>query len=313
VLDPRRLRLLVELSERGTISAVAEALHFTPSTVSHGLATLEQEVGVPLLERGPQSVRLTAAGQSLARDARLLLAGLSAARADARALGDMENDTVTIATFSSAGATLVADALAYLRRTRPPLAVKLISAEPPEALAQLAAGDVDVAVVYDYQHVAEPALDALQVTRLLDDPILACLPAGHSALEDGPVKLSLLRREQFIAGRSGSSCFALTREACRIAGFEPDITFHTDDSTFTCALVAAGAGVALMPALLAATSGHPVIAREIQPTIPPRRIAAVHRPGAARLRAISAALDALAAVVHRWHDAALDPLRLLLP
>jgi DNA-binding transcriptional LysR family regulator len=56
VLDPRRLRLLVELSERGTISAVAEALHFTPSTVSHGLATLEQEVGVPLLERGPQSV-----------------------------------------------------------------------------------------------------------------------------------------------------------------------------------------------------------------------------------------------------------------
>jgi DNA-binding transcriptional LysR family regulator len=300
VLDPRRLRLLVELSERGTISAVAEALHFTPSTVSHGLATLEQEVGVPLLERGPHSVALTPAGESLARDGRLLLAGLSAARADARALSDSAGDAVTIATFVSAGATLVADALGEM-----PLTVNLVDAEPLEAMDLLAAGDVDIAVAYRYEHVPQLALDGLEVTPLLEDPVLACLPAGHPALDHDPTKLAHLRDERFIAGRPGSLCHAMTHEACRIAGFEPNVTFETSDSTFMCALVDAGAGVALMPALLVTTAARAVTTRAPQPAPSPRRIFAVHRSKAPRMPSIHKAVDALRTAGQHW-QAALD-------
>src|SRR5919198_1012071 len=89
MLDPRRLHLLVELADRGTISAVADALHFTPSTVSHGLSALEREVGVPLLERSPRSVRLTPAGGALGREGRAVLRRLGAAEAGARAVGQV--------------------------------------------------------------------------------------------------------------------------------------------------------------------------------------------------------------------------------
>jgi DNA-binding transcriptional LysR family regulator len=120
MLNPRRLLLLVELADRGTISAVAEALHFTPSTVSHGLSMLERELGVALLERSPRSVRLTPAARALAQDGRAVLASLGAAEADAQALGRLEGGQLALATFPTAGATLVAAAVARIgaRATR---------------------------------------------------------------------------------------------------------------------------------------------------------------------------------------------------
>src|SRR5215208_2209810 len=125
MLDPRRLHLLVELADRGTISAVADALHFTPSTVSHGLSALEREVGVPLLERSPRSVRLTPAGVALAREGRSILGRLGAAEADARAVGRLDRGELAIATFPSAGAAIVADAVARLGAEYPRLSLRL--------------------------------------------------------------------------------------------------------------------------------------------------------------------------------------------
>jgi DNA-binding transcriptional LysR family regulator len=291
MLDPRRLRLLVELSDRGTISAVAEALHFTPSTVSHGLSALEREVGVALLERSPRSVRLTPAGAALAREGRAVLGRLSAAEADARAVGRLDSGELALATFPSAGAGFVTDAVAQLAGDYPGLGVRLLDAEPEEALELLRGGQIDVAVVFEYAHVAAPSLAGLEVTHLLDDPIRVCVRHGAR----GPIALSALRDRPFAAGRRDSMCHRLTRVLCERAGFEPDIAFETDDVAFTGALVRAGAAVAVMPALLLATAPEPVLGLPLDPEAEPRRIFAAHRASARSLASVAAALRALRA------------------
>jgi DNA-binding transcriptional LysR family regulator len=295
MLDPRRLHLLVELADRGTISAVADALHFTPSTVSHGLSALEREVGVPLLERSPRSVRLTPAGVALAHAGRAILGRLGAAEADARAVGRLDRGELALATFPSAGAAIVAGAVALLAARHPGLTLRLVDAEAQESIARLRSGEIDVAVVYDYPLVASPPLTGLQITHLADDPVLVCIPPRHPLADGDRVAISALRDEVFAAGRRGSLCHDLTRELCVRAGFEPDIAFETDDVAFTCALVNAGAAVAVMPEMLLATAPVPIVTRAPDPPVGPRRIFAAHRASAGGLASVAAALEALRA------------------
>jgi DNA-binding transcriptional LysR family regulator len=297
MLNPHRLRLLVELSRRGTIASVADGLGYTASTVSEQLRTLEGEVGVALLERGPRSVRLTPAADALVRDAETIFARLGAAEADARAIAGLERGTVKVATFPSAGTTLVGDALARLAAARPGLALRALDAEPAESLPMLHAGKVDVAVVYEYAYAEPLPADGIIQRQLLDDPMRACVPSNHPAIRHGRVALGNLRGEPFVAGRVGSACFDFARAACARHGFEPEVAFQTDDIGFTCALVNAGLAVALMPELLLRSAGAPIRALQTRPALPPRRISVAYRASAERLtsvRELVAALEAAA-------------------
>jgi DNA-binding transcriptional LysR family regulator len=295
MLNPRRLRLIVELSSRGTIAAVADALQFTPSTVSEQLRVLEHEVGVPLLERGPRSVRLTPAAQALVRESEPILARLSAARAEARAVAGLDRGSISLAAFPSAGATFVSRALGHVRTGHPRLGLRVIDAEPAESLKLLAAGEVDAAVVYEYPYEQPERPDGVLHRHLLDDPILACVPPEHPSVRRGSVKLADLRSEPFVAGRSGSACFAFARAACAHHGFEPEVAFETDDIGFTCALVNAGLAVALMPELLVLSAGARVRALPAQPPLEPRRLFAAYRESADGFESVRALVGALAA------------------
>src|SRR5687768_3438985 len=121
MLDLRRLRLLHELNERGTIAAVADALQFTPSAVSQQLAVLEREAGVPLLERAGRGVRLTDAALVLVGHAEALLDRADLAEAElARAVGDVAGRG-RIATFQSGALRLAVPAMRALARDAPAL------------------------------------------------------------------------------------------------------------------------------------------------------------------------------------------------
>ncbi len=306
MLDVRRLRLLVELSERGTISAVADALHFTPSTVSHALSSLEQEIGVALLERTPRSVRLTPAGDALVAEGRKIIASLNAACTDARAVGGLDRGRITIATFPSAGSTLVAAAVARLQERHTRMQIRLIDAEPEESLRALQAGEVDVAVVYEYGF-APPIRTDLALTLLCEDPMQLCPPADRGSAGGDALPLATLRTSAFVAGRPGSPCHDFTVAACARAGFEPRIAYETDDIAFTCALVRGGFAAAIIAESLLATAPAPVMTYAPTPPLPPRKILAAHRPSAARLMSVVAALDALkeaASSNTRWLTAA---------
>src|SRR3954471_7145432 len=121
MLELRRLRLLRELNERGTIAAVADALRFTPSAVSQQLAILERESGVPLLERAGRGVRLTDAALVLAGHAEALLERAAVAEADLAAAGGVVAGRARIAGFESVALRIALPAMRALRRDAPRL------------------------------------------------------------------------------------------------------------------------------------------------------------------------------------------------
>ena len=121
MLDLRRLRLLYELHERGTIAAVAEALHFTPSAVSQQLAVLEREAGLPLLERAGRGVRLTDAALVLVDHAEVLLERAALADADLAAAAGTVAGRGRIAAFQSVAYGLAIPAMLLLAQEAPGL------------------------------------------------------------------------------------------------------------------------------------------------------------------------------------------------
>src|SRR3954469_1613819 len=205
MLDLRRLRLLRELDERGTIAAVAEALQFTPSAVSQQRALLERETGVKLLERAGRGVRLTDPALVLVQHARTLLD--EAARAEtglAAAVGSVTG-RARIASFQSAARRLAIPAVAALAGTAPDLRCEIVGGEPEHALPALALGDLDVVIGDEWQHAPWRVPEGLDRHRLVLDPVLLALPAGHPAARARrrTVPLRALAETAWISGPVG--------------------------------------------------------------------------------------------------------------
>src|SRR5512138_2440760 len=148
-MDLHRLRLLLELSRRGSMRAVADELGYTTSSVSEQLAVLAREAGTPLTERDGRRVRLTPAGRRLADHAVTILAAVDAASADLDPHTEPRG-TVRVAAFATAIRGTLLPAATTLAATHPHVTLRIHEHEPAEALALLDADDVDLALVYDY-------------------------------------------------------------------------------------------------------------------------------------------------------------------
>ena len=265
MLDLRRLRLLRELSERGTIAAVADALQYTPSAVSQQLAMLEREAGVPLLERAGRGVRLTDPALVLVEHADALLERAAIAEADLAAAAGTVSGRARIASFQSVALRLALPAMQALARQAPRLRCELVESEPEQALPALALGDVDLVLGDEWQHQPRLLTTGLERHDLLRDPVHIVVPARHPAARRhrGALPLGALAREPWVTGHAVMGWEELTQRACReLGGFEPDIRHRTNDATIALALVARGLAVALVPDL----------------ALPPRRTGLAVRP-----------------------------------
>ncbi|MFL5841826.1 MAG: LysR family transcriptional regulator [Thermoleophilaceae bacterium] len=253
MLDLRRLRLLRELNQRGTIAAVADALQFTPSAVSQQLAMLERETGVRLLERAGRGVRLTDAALVLVEHADALLDRAALAEADLSAASATVAGRGRIAGFQSALLRVALPAVEALARDAPRLRCELIEAEPEHALPALALGDVDLVLGDEWQHQPWRLPSGLERDQLLRDPVRLILPARHPAARRHPaaVPLAELAGEVWTSGHVGMAWEEMTQHTCREhGGFEPDIRHRTNDATVSLALVARGVAVTLLPDLV---------------------------------------------------------------
>jgi DNA-binding transcriptional LysR family regulator len=262
MLELRRLRLLRELSERGTIAAVADALQFTPSAVSQQLAILEREVGVPLLERAGRGVRLTDPALVLVEHADALLERAALAEADLAAAAGTVTGRARIAGFQSVSLRLALPAMEVLAREAPRLRCELIEAEPEQALPALALGDMDLVLGDEWQHQPWRLPPGLKRHELLRDPVHLILPARHPAARrhKDAVPLAELADEAWTTGHLGMAWEELTQRTCREhGGFDPDIRHRTNDATVSLALVARGLAVTLLPDLVL-PGRHPSIA-----------------------------------------------------
>jgi DNA-binding transcriptional LysR family regulator len=292
MLDMRRLRVLHAVSAYGSVTAAASALGYSAPAVSQQLAALERQVGLPLTERAGRGIALTPAATLLVAHTDALLTQLDAAEADLAALRDQVTGRVALAAFPSAAATVVAAAWAALARSAPHVQLGLEEMEPEESLPAVLRGEADVAVAHEYDIFPRPLDPLFERRDLLTDPVLLAVPDDFPGPDDQPVPLAALGRQSFLAPRQGTACAEMIQRACARAGFVPRVAARATDFHVLLSLVAAGAGVTLVPQL--ATGPLPAGVRLLAPAEPvTRRIFTVSRRGGDRQPAVRVVLDAL--------------------
>jgi DNA-binding transcriptional LysR family regulator len=274
MLNTGRLQVLSEVVKRGSFSAAADALSYTQSAVSQAIARLESEVGATLVVRDRRGARATAAGAALVEHADAIFAQIEAAEADLGAVLGVRGGRLRVASFPSAGATLMPLAVATFRRGHPDVALTLAEGEPEEIAPRLRAGEFDLALLFEFPGVRERAGKGLRTVTLLEDPMHVALPADHRLASKRALRLPDLSSEDWVQTSAESPCARHVVRLCIAAGFEPNVTFESDDYETVQGLVAAGVGVALIPRL-ALTHVHPgVVVRELSPRSPARKVVA---------------------------------------
>jgi DNA-binding transcriptional LysR family regulator len=271
MLDVRRMRVLREVAQRGSFSAAADSLAYTQSAVSQQIAALEREAGTRLVERNARGVRLTDAGRALVEHADAILARLADAEAELEAIAGLRGGRLRMAAFPSAGATIMPEAIARFRDRHPAVELSLEPADPEPALVKLRAGEADL--VLDITGALRPPReDGIERLHLLDDPMYVALPTGHPLAHKRNLSLEELAEESWILGTTGSCPDAsIFLHSCQLAGFEPHVTFNSDDYFAIQGFVAAGVGASFIPDLALISVRDDIVVRSLGPR-PPARV-----------------------------------------
>jgi DNA-binding transcriptional LysR family regulator len=245
-VETRLLEVFRTVARHGSITVAARQLRFTQSAVSRQIAALEAEVGARVFDRLPRGVALTEEGRSLLPHAEAVLDRLTAARRDLDALRGLGGGRLRVGAFPTAVAALVPRALAAFREAHPDVALSLLEGLTPALLERLAAGDADVAVVSSSPSgLLDDSRFALR--HLLDERLLVAVARGHRLARRRRVRLADLADDPFVVG-SATAEETLLR-ASLPSGFQPRIDLVAAEWTGKLGLVAAGLGVALVPAL----------------------------------------------------------------
>lgn len=290
----RRLRLLRELSVRGTIADVAAALHQSPSSVSQQLALLEKEAGVALLRKVGRRLQLTPQAEILVGHTAAILERLELAESELVASDTEVTGTVRIAVFQSALLALLPEMLRALTVRHPRLRVTMTQREPETALLETFARDFDLVVAEQYPGHAAPWHPELDRVGLTHDEIRLAVPPG--ADWDHLSGLADTAELPWVVEPHGAASRHFAEQACRQAGFEPDVRFETADLTAQIALIETGNAVALIPGLMWIRQRPSVRLIALDGT-PQRTVFTAARRSMAKRPAILACRAALAEVV----------------
>lgn len=288
VFDVKRLRLLVELSRRGTIAAVAQALSFSPSAVSQQLTVLEREAGARLLEPDGRRLRLTPEGELLVRHATVVLAQVEQAHADLASLRGDVTGTVKVAAFQSAILSLVLRAVTLMADRHPDCRLEVTELEPETALPALAAGDFDLVLAEEYPGRPLPVVPGADLHELTTDPLELAVPATW----DEVTTLEALAGRPLALEPHGTTSRAWATALCRTTGFEPDVRYTSTDLQIHLRVVEQGLAAALLPGLADARHRDGVITHAL-PGRPHRRILTAIRVGSREHPRIAATHQAL--------------------
>lgn len=286
MFELRRLRLLHELALRGTLAAVADALSYSPSTISQQLAQLEKDAGVPLLVPDGRRVALTEYGAALAAHAARALALEEQIRGELEVL-QPGIAPLRLAVLQTAAQAVVPAALTLLADREPGLRIEIAEVPPEEGLFELSARTFDLVIAEQYPGHTRAHRPGLERESLGFDPIRLGIPLGDTAKG-----LAELQDRAWVLEPEGTASRQWALQQCRAAGFEPDVRFELADLTAHVRLIAGGHAVGLLPDLVWAGAAPSVRLIDL-PTHPVRELfTAARRSSASRpgIRAIRTAL-----------------------
>jgi len=250
-LDIHTLRVVRAIADTGSITGAAHELGFSQPAISQQLSRAAEKLGMPLIIRSGRGIRLTAAGLATARHAVTVLTAIDAAEGELADLAGLSAGALRIAAFPTASSTVIPHLLGSMAATYPALKLSYIEAEPPEAIALLRDGQVDVAITFRYpEDPGDPhreIVNSLTMTPLFVDELVLAVPADDPVLERTDIHLSDLAGSRWIAGCP--QCRGNLLDACSSAGFRPSISHETDNAAAVLGLVDNKLGVALLPRL----------------------------------------------------------------
>lgn len=244
MINVHRLQALVAVAQTGTVTAAAEELHYSQSTLTHHLQRLEVETGAVLLQRVGRSVRLTPEGRLLVDHGREIIGRLARAQMELDALTSLQAGRVRLAVFPSAANTLIPDLLSRVAHEAPGVRIDLVEAEPPEATELVRTSEVDAALAFSYDPTYTS--ERFMVTPLFSDPLFLIV-----ARDDPRSNLAEHCASRWLTGCE--RCRGELMTICADAGFAPDIGMATDDYLTVQTLVATGFGVSILPGLALAS------------------------------------------------------------
>ncbi len=311
LLDLKRLAVLGEVARRGSFSAAADALCFTPSAVSQQMSALARDLGVVLFVRSPHGMRLTESAEALVAHTAEVFARLGEAQAELDSIGAGIGGRLRLGSFPTATIAFSAVAMEAFRQRHPKVDLQFADGEPYESVARLKDRELDLAVVFEFDHwTAVTDYDGravcsdrdIECVPLFDDPLKVVLPRDHPLAERGFIELGDLAGQRVIGSPGECSPWgtALLRR-CREAHVQPQLepSYRTADFGALQAIVATGRGITLVPEL-ALTGVHP--GTVIRPLVdgPARHVGIATLAGGTLTPACQAMLETLREFTVAW-------------
>ena len=272
-MELRHLRYFVAVAQESSFTRAAQRLHISQPPLSQQIGDLESELGTRLLMRTSRRVELTTAGEAFLEHAKAILERVEQARSHARAIGSGGAGRLEIGLSGSLLLGPMPQLIAAYRRSHSAVAVVLHEMTPAAQLAGLRDRKIDLS----FSRTAFND-DGLVSEQVWADPVVVALPRGHPMTKRRKLELVDLKNEEFVLLRLDSSGFAKYLHACCLdAGFVPRVSQQVVESQAIPSLVAAGLGVALVPASLQRVHRRGVEYRSLARNAPRADVYAIQR------------------------------------
>lgn len=261
MIELRQLRQFVAVAEEMSFHRAAERLHMAQPPLTAAIRKIEQELGVPLLERGNRITRITEAGQVFLIEARRTLAQFERTLGNTRRAARGLTESLRLTFVDSTVNALLPGILRQFRQAHPQAEFHLQEATTAEQLIALRDDRADIGMVV----LPIAPQDELQILPFLQDRMVLALPDHHPLATQRHVTLSDLADQPWVLfpAHYGPGMHAAILQACAVAGFSPRIVQEARQMQTIGGLVAGGVGIALMPALFAVLKSPGVVFREL--------------------------------------------------
>lgn len=285
-MELRTLRAFVEVVRQGGFTQAAKKVFATQSTVSKAIKHLEDEIGVPLLDRIGHRSKLTAAGEIVYQRALRMLAERNDLMTELDELRGLKRGTLRLGLPPVGSSTLFAPLFAAYHKRHPGVEIRLVEHGGERLEELLLSGEIELAASL------LPVSDTMEWQAVRLEPLTVLLSTNDELSRRRSVGLLAVKHLPFILFETGFALNRIILDACHRHGFEPNIVARSSQIDFIVELAAAGLGVAFLPRMIAERRKLPSVSRV--PLVEPEtdwHIAMVWRRGAYLSQAASAWLD----------------------
>ncbi|GAB7387616.1 LysR family transcriptional regulator [Bacillaceae bacterium] len=301
-MELRQMIYALKVAEEKNFSKAAEKLHIAQPSLSQQIAKLERELGVRLFERGKNSVHLTYAGERFVEKAAKILDMTEELKKEMMDVADMRKGKLIIGSLPITGSHLLPLVLPVFKERYPGIDIVLVEETTLNLESLTARGETDLTLL------TLPIQEAnLEWVPVIDEEICLAVPPEHPLADEKAVPLSKLKNDPFISLKKGQGFRHIVLQLCELAGFVPNIVFESSNIETVQSLVAAGMGVALVPAMIKRNQPQPFVPVYLTVSEPKaqRTLVLAYRKGRYLSKAAHAFIDTMITTVKRHPDAAL--------